>query len=74
MVKYPPNKVFILENGTYTEIIYKELCRREQIDASYLDKSYLPLYGMLMEVPENVYIAFYKERRWVKRIFKKFLW
>lgn len=68
MVKYPPKKVFILENGTYTEITYKELCRREDIDASYRDKYYLPLYGMLMEVSKNVYSAFYKERRRQKYI------
>lgn len=67
-MKYPPKKVFILENGTYTEITYKELCRREGIDASYRDKYYLPMYGMLMEVPENVYSAFYRERRRQKYI------
>ena len=67
-MKYAPKTVFILENGTYAEITYEELCRREETDATYADKLFLPLHGMLMEVPENVYSAFYKEQRRQKYI------
>lgn len=67
-LKYAPKQVFILENGAYTEITYEELCYREEIDASYRERLYLPLHGMLMEVPENVYHAFYKEQRRQKYI------
>lgn len=67
-MKYAPKQVFILENGGYTEITYEELRHREETDASYRDKLYLPLHGMLMEVTENVYHAFYKEQRRQKYI------
>ena len=67
-MKYAPKKVFILENVGYTEISYEELCRLEEIDAAYREKLFLPLHGMLMEVPPNVYDAFYKEQRRQKYI------
>lgn len=49
-MKYAPKKVFILENGLYKEITYSELKQLEQADKSYMDKFFLPLHGMLMEV------------------------
>ena len=67
-MSYAPQKVFILENGTYAEISYEELRHREQTDEAYKEKLFLPLHGMLMEVPENVYSAFYKEQRRQKYI------
>lgn len=68
MKKYAPRKVFILENGEYIEISYEELCRREEKDPSYKDKLFLPLYGMIMEVEEAVYIEFYQMQRRQKYI------
>ena len=57
------DKVFILEDGSYTEINYEELCRRTEIDKAYEDKLFLPLHGMLMEVEEDEYRTFYKNVR-----------
>ena len=62
-MKYAPDKVFILENGSYAEISYEELCRRTENDKSYEDKLFLPLHGMLMEVAEDEYRTFYKNVR-----------
>lgn len=62
-MKYAPNKVFILENGSYVEISYEELCQRTTQDKSYEDKLFLPLHGMLMEVAEDEYRTFYKNVR-----------
>lgn len=68
MKKYAPKKVFILDNGKYIEITYAGLCRREEIDPSYKDKLFLPLYGMLMEVSKSTYIEFYRLQRRQKYI------
>ena len=68
MKKYAPKKVFILDNGKYIEITYAELCRREEIDPSYKDKLFLPLYGMLMEVSKSTYLEFYRLQRRQKYI------
>lgn len=62
-MKYAPNKVFILENGSYVEISYEELCRRNENDKNYEDKLFLPLHGMLMEVTADEYRTFYKNVR-----------
>lgn len=62
-MKYAPNKVFILENDSYVEISYKELCQRTTQDKFYEDKLFLPLHGMLMEVAEDEYKIFYKNVR-----------
>ena len=67
-VKYAPKKVFILEDGKYKEITYSELQKLEQSDKSYAEKFYLPLYGMLMEVTEETYKAYYKDKRRQKYI------
>lgn len=62
-MKNAPNKVFILENGSYAEISYEELCKRTAKNKSYEDKLFLPLHGMLMEVAEDDYKTFYKNVR-----------
>ena len=67
-VKYAPKKVFILENGLYKEITYSELKQLEQADKSYMDKFFLPLYGMLMEVTEETYKEYYRDKRRQKYI------
>lgn len=68
MVKYAPKKVFILENGLYKEITYSELKQLEQADKSYMDKFFLPLHGMLMEVTEETYKEYYRDKRRQKYI------
>ena len=67
-MKYAPKKVFILENGNYKEITYSELQKLERSDKSCADKFFLPLYGMLMEVTEEAYKAYYKDKRRQKYI------
>ena len=67
-MKYAPQKVFILENGKYKEIPYSELQKLEQSDKSYAEKFFLPLHGMLMEVTEEDYKEYYKDKRRQKYI------
>lgn len=62
-MKYEPKKVFILENGNYKEITYNELQKLERSDKSYMDKFFLPLHGMLMEVTEQTYREYYRDKR-----------
>ena len=67
-MKYAPKKVFILEDGKYKEITYSELQMLEQTDKAYADKLFLPLHGMLMEVTEETYKWYYKDKRRQKYI------
>lgn len=67
-MKYAPKKVFVLENGNYKEITYSELKTLEQADKEYANKYFLPLHGMLMEVTEEKYKAYYKDKRRQKYI------
>ena len=60
MVEYTPKKVFILDGETYLEISYDEF--HQQRD-TYQSRRFIPLHGMLMEVPEDAYKAFYKRKR-----------
>ena len=62
-MKYTPKKVYILEEGKYIEMPYKEFNCRKQEDESYREKRFLSLHGMLMEVTEEEYISYYKEKR-----------
>ena len=62
-VKYAPKKVFIIKDGGYQELTYEAYCALCESDSSYKDKRFLPLHGMLMEVTEDDYKAFYKARR-----------
>lgn len=59
-MKYAPKKVFVLEDETYLELSYAQF--HQQADA-YQGRRFLPLHGMLMEVPEDAYKAFYREQR-----------
>lgn len=67
-MKYAPKKVFILENGNYKEITYNELQKLERSDKFYVDKFFLPLHGMLMEVTEETYKEYYRDKRRQKYI------
>ena len=60
MVEYTPKKVFVFENGTYLELSYAEFSQRRDI---YQDRRFIPLHGMLMEVSEHDYKAFYRGKR-----------
>ena len=59
-MEYTPKKVFVLEGKTYLELSYAEF--RQQV-ATYQGRRFIPLHGMLMEVPEDDYKAFYKQKR-----------
>ncbi len=70
MDKKIPKKVFILQNGKYIEITFNEYCRRAKIDNTYKSMLFLPLHGMLMEVPQMTYEEFYREEERQKYITK----
>lgn len=59
-MKYAPKKVFILEDGTYLELSYAQFHQQKD---TYQGRHFLPLHGMLMEVSEDAYKAFYREQR-----------
>lgn len=67
-MKYAPKKVFVLDNGSYTELSYEKFCSHKENDVSYVDKFFIPLHGMLMEVTEETYRDFYKSQRRQKYI------
>ena len=67
-MKYAPKKVFVLENGNYKEITYSELKTLELTNKDYANKFFLPLHGMLMEVTEDEYRLYYKNKRRQKYI------
>ncbi len=60
MVKYTPKRVFVLEGKIYLELSYDQF--KQQVD-TYQGRRFLPLHGMLMEVSEDAYKAFYKDNR-----------
>ena len=60
-MKYAPKKVFIKENNEYVEISYQEYCDKEKTE--FKDKLFISLHDMLMEVDEEFYTEFYRERR-----------
>lgn len=71
-MKYAPKKVFILENGNYKEISYEELCGLTENESTlYADKLFIPLHGMLMEVTEDAYKDFYKDKRRQKYLYEQ---
>ncbi len=61
--KYAKSKCFVFSPEGYEEIAYSELCHRRDTDPTYQDKKFIPLHGMLMEVSEADYAAFYKDKR-----------
>lgn len=67
-MKDTPKKVFVLENGNYKELSYEDFCLLKENDISYADKPFIPLHGMLMEVTEETYRDFYRDRRRQKYI------
>ena len=62
-MKYAPKKVFIMIENGYEELTYEEYCSLCEQNPEYQDKRFLPLHGMLMEVTEDDYKAFYKAKR-----------
>lgn len=61
--KYANNKCFVFSADGYEEITYTELWHRQERDERYKMKRFIPLHGMLMEVTQEQYREFYKEKR-----------
>lgn len=64
-MKYAPKKVFILSDGKYMEISYEELCSLKK------DRRFVLLHGMLMEVSEDTYQDFYRDKRRQKYLYEQ---
>ena len=63
-MKQDPKKVYILENGSYIEITYEQLCQIRSTDEEYKKKHrFIRLHGVLMEVTDKDYKIFYEARR-----------
>ena len=60
-MKYPPKKVYILENGDYKELTYREFCERREADVSYQDRHFIPVQKVLIETSKEAYKDFYRE-------------
>ena len=64
-MKYAPRKVYIKKNDSYVELSYTDFCRRRQADQSYMDKLFIPVQGCLLEVVQEQYADFYRDKeRW----------
>ncbi len=64
-MKYAPRKVYIKEGGGYTELSYKEFCRRKETDMTYAGKLFIPVQGCLIETEQSHYVEFYRDKeRW----------
>lgn len=59
-MEYTPKKVFVLDGKTYLELSYAQF---QQQKDTYHGRRFIPLHGMLMEVSEDAYKAFYKDKR-----------
>lgn len=66
--KYVNAKCFVFSKNGYEEITYTELCSRSENDDSYKSRKFIPLHGMLMEVTQEDYIEFYRNKRRQKYI------
>ena len=61
-MKYAPKKVFIKENNIYIEITNEEHEARKATDKQYAKRWFIPMHGMLMEVEEDFYKDFYRQK------------
>lgn len=62
------NICFIRTESGYEQLTYAELCKRRNTNEEYKSKKFFPLHGMLMEVTEEQYKEFYKQKRRQKYI------
>ena len=61
-MKYAPKKVFIKENDVYIEITNEEHEARKATDKQYAKRWFVPMHGMLIEVEEEFYKDFYRQK------------
>ena len=52
--------MFVLKDGVYEELTYAQFNQKK---TCYAGRQFIPLHGMLMEVSESDYKAFYKDKR-----------
>lgn len=70
-MKYEPRKVFVKVNNTYKELTYQEFCHSKREETLYEDKHFIPVQGMLLEVDEQTYKEFYRDKernRYLKKL------
>lgn len=67
-MKQTPKKVYILKEGKYEAIPYEKFCSAIRADSAYRGKRFLFLHGILLEVTEEDYAAYYKDKRRQKYI------
>ena len=60
--------VFVIESGSYVEITYQEFLERCASDSSYKSKKFILVETRIMEISEENYRAYYKEKRRVKYV------
>lgn len=60
--------VFVIESGSYVEITYPEFLERCASDLSYKSKKFILVETHIMELSEENYRAYYKEKRRVKYV------
>ena len=60
-MKYTPKKIFIKKNEGYAEITCEEFYKRKGTD--FVNKKFIPISSMLLEVTPEQYGDFYKQRR-----------
>ena len=74
-MKTTPERVYILTDNGYEAISYQDFCSVRKADSQYMASHwFIPIQGMLMEVTETDYHAFYKswERvRYLKKLDQK---
>ena len=64
-MKTTPRKIYIIEDGSYTELSYQDFCHRKETDKSYLDKLFIPVQYCLIETDRAHYTEFYRDKeRW----------
>ena len=60
--------VFVIESDDYVEITYQEFLERRSSDSSYKSKKFILVEKYIMELSEENYRAYYKEKRRAKYI------
>lgn len=60
--------VFVIESGNYVEIAYQEVLERRSSDSSYKSRKFILVEKHIMELSEENYRAYYKEKRRVKYV------
>ena len=60
--------VFVIESSGYVEMTYQEFLERRSTDLSYKSRRFILVGKHIMELSEENYRAYYKEKRRVKYV------